>query len=114
LVMWFRKNIELNNLSIFVMKLKCYLLRCYAVKRKINSFFAASMFATITFVGFSSFQTSDQAAAGEKVVICHNGHSIEASINALPAHLAHGDQVGDCVGTYPDGGAGVKTACDLH
>ena len=41
--------------------------------------------------------------AGEKIVICHtppgnpdNAHPIEISINALHAHLAHGDSVGDC------------------
>lgn len=40
---------------------------------------------------------------GPKVVICHippgnpdNAHAIEISVNALPAHLAHGDSVGDC------------------
>ena len=34
----------------------------------------------------------------EKVLICHNGHDINVSINALQAHLAHGDQVGSCSG----------------
>jgi hypothetical protein len=39
----------------------------------------------------------------EKVVICHippgnpdNAHAIEVSINAVDAHLAHGDSIGDC------------------
>ena len=37
----------------------------------------------------------------EKVTICHrtgNGefHTIVVSINAVPAHLAHGDALGDC------------------
>ena len=27
----------------------------------------------------------------EKVVLCHNGHLIEVSVNAVEAHLAHGD-----------------------
>jgi LPXTG-motif cell wall-anchored protein len=49
------------------------------------------------------------AAAGPddgKITICHvppgnpaNAHTIEISVNALPAHLAHGDTVGAC--TYP-------------
>lgn len=49
------------------------------------------------------------AAAGSddgKITICHvppgnpaNAHTIEISVNALPAHLAHGDTVGPC--TYP-------------
>ena len=31
-----------------------------------------------------------------KVFICHNGHSQSVSVNAVPAHLAHGDQLGNC------------------
>jgi Secretion system C-terminal sorting domain len=31
-----------------------------------------------------------------KVFICHNGNSISVSVNAVPAHLAHGDQLGNC------------------
>ena len=31
-----------------------------------------------------------------KVFICHKGHSQSVSVNAVPAHLAHGDQLGNC------------------
>lgn len=31
-----------------------------------------------------------------KVPICHNGNNIEVSINALGAHLDHGDTIGLC------------------
>jgi hypothetical protein len=31
-----------------------------------------------------------------KVLVCHNGHTICISINALPAHLAQGDCIGEC------------------
>jgi hypothetical protein len=31
-----------------------------------------------------------------KVIICHNGHEICISANAVPAHLAHGCQIGPC------------------
>lgn len=31
-----------------------------------------------------------------KVSICHNGNTICVSINALDAHLAHGDKIGSC------------------
>jgi hypothetical protein len=41
---------------------------------------------------------SKAASSNEKVLICHNGHDINVSVNALPAHLAHGDQVGSCSG----------------
>jgi Tol biopolymer transport system component len=47
----------------------------------------------------------------EKVTICHippgnpeNAHEITISVNALPAHLAHGDYEGACVPTPDDGG----------
>ena len=32
----------------------------------------------------------------KKVSICHNGHTICVSINAVDAHLAHGDKLGSC------------------
>jgi hypothetical protein len=31
-----------------------------------------------------------------KVFICHNGHTQSVSVNAVPAFLAQGDQLGDC------------------
>jgi len=33
---------------------------------------------------------------GNKVTVCHNGNLISVSINALAAHLAHGDCIGEC------------------
>ena len=32
-----------------------------------------------------------------KVPVCHRGHTIYVSINAVPAHLAHGDCLGKCL-----------------
>jgi len=32
----------------------------------------------------------------EKITICHKGHTITISINALQAHLNHGDYIGEC------------------
>jgi hypothetical protein len=37
---------------------------------------------------------ADQYAA--KVMICHNGHTIEINESALPAHLRNGDAIGPC------------------
>lgn len=31
-----------------------------------------------------------------KVQVCHNGHTICINSSAVAAHLAHGDQLGDC------------------
>jgi LPXTG-motif cell wall-anchored protein len=58
-------------------------------------------------VGLVSFGVAPAAAGTDgKVTVCHvppgnpaNAHSITISVNALPAHLAHGDTVGPC--TYP-------------
>lgn len=35
----------------------------------------------------------------DKVAVCHKGKTICVSANAVPAHLAHGDQLGDCGGS---------------
>jgi tetratricopeptide (TPR) repeat protein len=45
-----------------------------------------------------SFNTFDNNVVRkkEKVVICHNGKTLEVSANALKAHLAHGDKKGEC------------------
>lgn len=49
--------------------------------------------------------TAKNDAQGEKITICHippgnpdNAHAITVSINAMEAHLAHGDSIGDCGG----------------
>ena len=39
-----------------------------------------------------------------KVTLCHNGHNITVSENAVPAHLAHGDTLGPCTGSGGHGG----------
>ncbi|HEX7845714.1 MAG TPA: T9SS type A sorting domain-containing protein [Chitinophagaceae bacterium] len=31
-----------------------------------------------------------------KVFICHNGHTLSVSVNAVPDHLSHGDLLGNC------------------
>ncbi len=45
------------------------------------------------------------AVGNDKVDICHippgnpaNAHVINVSVNAIPAHLAHGDNLGQCGG----------------
>ena len=52
-------------------------------------------------VGFVTSSASAQEYQYDKVTICHRTRSgtsaeITVSVNALPAHLAHGDTVGAC------------------
>ena len=46
-------------------------------------------------IGAHEFNCVDDDGDG-KVTICHNGHTISVSVNAVPAHLAHGDSCGPC------------------
>jgi hypothetical protein len=34
---------------------------------------------------------------GQRVPVCHNGQTIYVSVNAVDAHLAHGDCLGNCL-----------------
>jgi hypothetical protein len=47
--------------------------------------------------------STEDKAINEKITICHippgnpaNSHEITVSVNALSAHLAHGDSIGKC------------------
>lgn len=58
------------------------------------------VFLAVGFFGLTAMNKTDE---GPKITICHippgnpdNAHSITISINALPAHLAHGDSEGAC------------------
>jgi hypothetical protein len=42
-----------------------------------------------------------QACGNNKVFVCHKGTTICISVNAVPAHLAHGDFLGQCVPQPP-------------
>ena len=58
------------------------------------------------YVGEAEPEEGEEEESGEKVQICHvtgNGtwRSIEVSINALPAHIAHGDQEASPDGSCP-------------
>jgi hypothetical protein len=47
-----------------------------------------------------------------KVTICHKGHTITVSINALEAHLKHGDCIGECVNEIHPDFSVVSPKCD--
>jgi len=46
-------------------------------------------------VFFNSFDVVHYT--GRKVPVCHNGHTIWIAVQAVPAHLRHGDCIGECV-----------------
>jgi hypothetical protein len=55
----------------------------------------------------AAYATLDGGNDNEKVTICHippgnpdNAHTISVSENAVPAHLAHGDTIGECEKKY--------------
>ncbi|MGI4740637.1 MAG: hypothetical protein ACRYG7_36155 [Janthinobacterium lividum] len=58
--------------------------------------FSLASSAQASAVTVGADKPSKAVGPNEKVVICHNGHEISVSVNALQAHLAHGDQVGSC------------------
>jgi hypothetical protein len=62
-----------------------------------------SIFILIVFGLLTISSTSQDEDLVQKVTICHvppghpeNAHPISISVNALSAHLAHGDALGDC------------------
>ncbi|MBZ0326974.1 MAG: hypothetical protein K8F54_05170 [Altibacter sp.] len=63
-----------------------------------------SLILGVVLLACMSFSFSENKAdAGDKIAICHippgnpaNAHTIVISVNALPAHLAHGDAIGQC------------------
>ena len=62
---------------------------------------AAVMIVAFSAIAYASTGRGNPSAAqyqyGKKVTICHKGkNTITISVNALPAHKAHGDTVGAC------------------
>ena len=57
------------------------------------------VFATCIALGLSAGAAF--AAQDHKIDICHNGNIISVDVHAVPAHLEHGDLLGDCDGTTP-------------
>lgn len=64
---------------------------------------AAAIVLVLVPSGLGSLMSADQASASTKVAICHippgnpdNAHTINVDDNAVPAHLAHGDTLGEC------------------
>lgn len=73
------------------------------MKRKLTFAILAAVLAVLGTA--AAFADSDG-----KVDICHippgnpdNAHTINVSVNAIPAHLAHGDTLGECGSGGPVG-----------
>ncbi len=45
----------------------------------------------------TNFAAIEHLIVKNKISICHNGKTISVNLNALPAHLAHGDCLGPCL-----------------
>lgn len=58
----------------------------------------ALLVGSIGVVAFAATQANAGGRGGghDPVTICHNGHTITVDDDAVPAHLAHGDTLGEC------------------
>ena len=59
-------------------------------KVKMRKLVALGAFALVT------LSTVNNGQANHKITICHNNHSITIDMHALPAHMAHGDDLWGC------------------
>jgi hypothetical protein len=75
---------------------------------------AHSVAAVFTFSAHKVGSVSAAADQYGKVTLCHNGHEINVSKKAVPAHLAHGDTIGACpVFAPPVHGTAANDTLDL-
>lgn len=80
------------------------------MEKNVYLFAGIGLFAIIFHFKSENLQSSALGAStnaknvtNDKVTLCHkpdgtNPHQITISVNALPAHLAHGDTIGSCDG----------------
>ncbi len=67
----------------------------FPIGTTLNTFVATDASGHIATYSFN-VTVLDPYCGTKKVNVCHNGHTICVSVNALPAHLAHGDLLGPC------------------
>jgi len=60
----------------------------------------AAEFANYTAIAQRSYDPGSPITPGQKVVICHKGHTKKVTPSAVPRHLAHGDTLGPCVSSF--------------
>jgi len=60
--------------------------------------FGGALFCLFAFKGPGNGKTKEASLTTreDKVLLCHNGHDIMVSQNALATHLGHGDALGSC------------------
>jgi hypothetical protein len=80
--------------------------------------FSKKLTAAAFLMSFCTLSGSVVAAGNGKVDICHippgnpsNAHTITVSKSAVPAHLAHGDKLGDCL-SVTTGLGNTFSVCD--
>jgi hypothetical protein len=71
------------------------------IRLAVAGLLAVLMIAALSTIAYGSTGRGNPSTAqyqyGKKVTICHKGkNTITISVNALPAHKAHGDTVGAC------------------
>ena len=79
---------------------------------------ATAMLASMAVMGSTAFGKPKPSAAQSqfKVEVCHRtkskkkpSHTINVSVNAVPAHLKHGDTLGPCVAQVPTAATSSET-----
>jgi hypothetical protein len=69
----------------------------YPVTTRLGSFAMHKLIASVILLAVSSVSLNGVSAA-DKQEMCHKGDEISIAGPAVPAHLAHGDTVGECEG----------------
>ena len=68
----------------------------HSKEKKMKKNIATGIIALLMMAGMALFAGAASAAPKGKVTLCHKGHNITVSGNAVLAHLAHGDTRGPC------------------
>lgn len=63
---------------------------------KTHTVLALGMIVLIAFIFMPMSEVTAVPDEDKKMWVCHNGHSINVSINAAMNHLGHGDPLGQC------------------
>jgi hypothetical protein len=87
--LWVNNEWVDRNRSVYIYN------NCGSTEKIVNQNFLNGEWVNSTMTE-SEYQINTDLLTGKKVAICHNGHTIYVSKNAVKAHLAHGDCLGEC------------------